>query len=204
MLYPAELRGRHGADTVSAARNQFTWVGGTTGSGSGATGTPSSASALASASVACPWTCSGATSPECIARAVSVNWSPTQRDPLSSSACTSASLASGETDDLRGTLGAIGAFATRVDAQNGQLASLQAVADRNGQLETVAQVTVLAMNQNQAAAPADKFVVKDTLTEDGRVGKVTESQGVVSLRPMNALRWTPVVHNPVLKPGDSS
>jgi len=89
-----------------------------------------------------------------------------------------------------------------VDAANGQLASLEAVGEQNGQSEQLAQVTVLAMNQNQAAAPADKFVVKDTLTEDGRVGKVTESQGIVSLRPMNALRWTPVCHNPVLKPGD--
>lgn len=89
-----------------------------------------------------------------------------------------------------------------VDAANGQLASLEAVAEQKGRPEQLAQVTVLAMNQNQAAAPADKFVVKDTLTEDGRVGKVTESQGIVSLRPMNALRWTPVCHNPVLKPGD--
>src|SRR4051812_10624852 len=52
MLYPAELRGRAAVwNRGSAARNQLTWPGGTTGSGRGATATPSSSSDLASARV---------------------------------------------------------------------------------------------------------------------------------------------------------
>jgi len=86
MLYPAELRGPAPTNRGLALANQLTWPGGTTGKGSGATGTPSSASDFACASVAWPWTCSGSASPACIARAVSANWSPTQRESLSISA----------------------------------------------------------------------------------------------------------------------
>ena len=112
MLYPAELRGRLSSRIRAAARgNQLIWVGGMTGSGSGATGTPSSTSDLACSSVALPWTCSRSISPLCIARAVSAKLSPTQRESLSISACTAASRASGLSEPLRGTRGAIGAFA---------------------------------------------------------------------------------------------
>jgi tetratricopeptide (TPR) repeat protein len=48
----------------------------------------------------------------------------------------------------------------------------------------------------------DKFVVKDTLTEDGRVGKVADVQGVVSVRPILAQRWTPIGDGTLLRPGD--
>jgi tetratricopeptide (TPR) repeat protein len=47
-----------------------------------------------------------------------------------------------------------------------------------------------------------KFVVKDTLTEDGRVGKIADLQGVVSIRPVMHQRWTPVVGDTLLRPGD--
>src|SRR5262249_21328930 len=47
-----------------------------------------------------------------------------------------------------------------------------------------------------------KFVVADTLTEDGRIGKVTDVQGVVSVKPVLHNRWTPVRNRLVLKPGD--
>jgi predicted Zn-dependent protease len=50
--------------------------------------------------------------------------------------------------------------------------------------------------------PDDKFVVSDTLTDDGRVGKVSDAQGVVSVRPVLQERWSPVQPNLVLKPGD--
>ncbi len=46
------------------------------------------------------------------------------------------------------------------------------------------------------------FVVGDTLTEDGRIGKVTDSQGVVALRPATADRWTPLAARMLLRPGD--
>ena len=52
--------------------------------------------------------------------------------------------------------------------------------------------------------PGDEadFVAGDTLTEDGRVGKVTDVQGIVSVRPVMARRWTPVAGPVILKPGD--
>src|SRR5262249_32497620 len=48
----------------------------------------------------------------------------------------------------------------------------------------------------------EKFVVGDTLTEDGRIGKVTDAQGVVSIKPVLHERWSPVQPRLVLKPGD--
>jgi hypothetical protein len=48
----------------------------------------------------------------------------------------------------------------------------------------------------------EKFVVAESLTEDGRIGKVTDVQGLVALQPPLAARWTPVCGPLVLKPGD--
>jgi len=48
----------------------------------------------------------------------------------------------------------------------------------------------------------DKFVLADVLSEDGRIGKVTDSQGVVSVKPVMHERWSPVQPRLVLKPGD--
>ena len=44
--------------------------------------------------------------------------------------------------------------------------------------------------------PVDEelFVVGDTLTEDGRIGKVTDAQGIVAVKPVMHRRWTPVGH----------
>ena len=50
--------------------------------------------------------------------------------------------------------------------------------------------------------PPEKFAVSNTLSEDGRVGKVVDVQGVVSVKPMNYGRWTPVRPNVLLMPGD--
>src|SRR5262249_15192469 len=50
--------------------------------------------------------------------------------------------------------------------------------------------------------PEELFLVKPTLTEDGRVGKVMEAQGLVAIRPALHERWTPVGTGAVLKPGD--
>ena len=46
------------------------------------------------------------------------------------------------------------------------------------------------------------FAVAESLTEDGRIGKVLDAQGIVSLKPVMNRRWTPVVRPVVLKPGD--
>jgi Tfp pilus assembly protein PilF len=47
-----------------------------------------------------------------------------------------------------------------------------------------------------------KFKVPATLTEDGRIGKITDWQGLVSLRPKTQTRWTSVCDQPLLRPGD--
>jgi hypothetical protein len=41
-------------------------------------------------------------------------------------------------------------------------------------------------------APDEKFVASDSLVQDGRIGKVTDSQGVVSVKPVMQERWSPV------------
>ena len=48
----------------------------------------------------------------------------------------------------------------------------------------------------------EKFAIPTSLTEDGRIGKVSQSQGLVVLRPMLAKRWTPICREALLKPGD--
>ncbi|MDY3561130.1 VIT domain-containing protein [Gemmata sp. JC673] len=47
-----------------------------------------------------------------------------------------------------------------------------------------------------------KFVFEDKLTDDGRIGKVSDAQGVVAVKPVQAERWSPVQAGLVLKPGD--
>ncbi len=86
-----------------------------------------------------------------------------------------------------------------VDPSTGLPQSLHARGVRGGKREVLAELIVLAYNE---AVPAEKFVVRDTLTEDGRVGKVTDAQGVVTLKPVMHQRWTPVAAGLVLKPGD--
>jgi predicted Zn-dependent protease len=54
----------------------------------------------------------------------------------------------------------------------------------------------------QDTAPEDKFVASEKLDDDGRIGKVTDSQGVVSIKPVLHERWSPVQPRLVLKPGD--
>ncbi len=48
----------------------------------------------------------------------------------------------------------------------------------------------------------EKFVIENKLTDDGRIGKVTDAQGVVSVKPVLHERWSPVQPRLVLKPGD--
>ncbi len=63
----------------------------------------------------------------------------------------------------------------------------------------LAQIQLVALN-----APVDesKFVVAKSLTEDGRIGKIVDAQGLIVLRPALASRWTPVGRETLLKMGD--
>ncbi|HUT94170.1 MAG TPA: VIT domain-containing protein [Thermoguttaceae bacterium] len=79
------------------------------------------------------------------------------------------------------------------------LRSLEATAVTRDVGRPIGRLTVLAVNE---PVDEDLFVVGDTLTEDGRIGKVTDAQGIVSLRPVMHERWTPVDRSLVLKPGD--
>ncbi|QVL34171.1 hypothetical protein KIH39_09760 [Telmatocola sphagniphila] len=51
-------------------------------------------------------------------------------------------------------------------------------------------------------APEDKFVLGEKLIDDGRIGKITDSQGLVTVKPVQQERWSPVTPHLVLKPGD--
>ena len=55
---------------------------------------------------------------------------------------------------------------------------------------------------NDDPTPDEKFVLSDKLTDDGRIGKVTDLQGVVGVKPVLAERWSPAPMHLVLKPGD--
>lgn len=62
-----------------------------------------------------------------------------------------------------------------------------------------AQLELVAINANVAQ---EQFAVAKSLSEDGRIGKVSAAQGIVVLRPALSKRWTPVCQETVLKPGD--
>ncbi|HZN33486.1 MAG TPA: VIT domain-containing protein, partial [Pirellulaceae bacterium] len=66
----------------------------------------------------------------------------------------------------------------------------------------VSDVALKFVAFNQAPADPMKFQVPATLTEDGRIGKLMDHQGLVSLRPLTATRWTPICGETVLRPGD--
>ena len=87
----------------------------------------------------------------------------------------------------------------RVDQATQLLYSLETLVDRDGKTTPAITLTVLDANQ---PVNEDLFVVGDTLTEDGRIGKVSDVQGMVSIKPVMAERWTPVCGNILLRPGD--
>ena len=64
----------------------------------------------------------------------------------------------------------------------------------------IADVRLLALN---APVNEEQFVVAKSLSQDGRIGKISDTQGVVTLRPTLHDRWTPVCQEVLLKPGDS-
>jgi predicted Zn-dependent protease len=85
-----------------------------------------------------------------------------------------------------------------VDARTRLPTSIRGVGDRRG------QVMPFDMHFTVVDEPLDpaKLRVAATLTEDGRVGKATDVQGLVSVRPRTSTRWTPVCGDTVLFPGD--
>lgn len=86
-----------------------------------------------------------------------------------------------------------------VDAQTRRLQSLQAEREAAGRRLPLITINVVAVDR-----PIDDslFVVGKTLTEDGRVGKVADVQGVVTLKPVMHRRWTSVETHALVHPGD--
>ena len=61
--------------------------------------------------------------------------------------------------------------------------------------------SALALEQDTPQhKPGDK--AGTTLAEDGRIGKVTDVQGTVAVKPVMQRRWTPVAGSTILQPGD--
>ena len=91
--------------------------------------------------------------------------------------------------------------AAYVDLQSKQLVGIvaQPVGIPVGIGPPRAELVLVAINP-----PVDesKFVIAKSLTEDGRIGKIIDAQGLVVLRPALAQRWTPVGREARLKPGD--
>ena len=58
------------------------------------------------------------------------------------------------------------------------------------------------LTQAGGAADATKFKVAESLTEDGRIGKIVDLQGLVSVRALASARWTPLYNQSLLVPGD--
>ena len=90
-------------------------------------------------------------------------------------------------------------FEARVIAGTNRLASVRTWFANNGKKEPHSELTVLAYDE---PIDAEKFVIADTLTQDGRIGTVADVQGIVTIKPVLDERWTPVREGLVLEPGD--
>jgi hypothetical protein len=86
-----------------------------------------------------------------------------------------------------------------VSAADQMLRSLRTHVVREGRPELVSQLVVASVN---APVNEELFRVGATLTVDGRIGKVTDCQGLVGVKPAAHSRWTPVERHLVLKPRD--
>ena len=78
------------------------------------------------------------------------------------------------------------------------------LASRIGAAVLAVSVLIVAWLQmrGDSGRAADLFVAGDTLSEDGRVGKVTDVQGLVAIRPAMHERFSPVTERMPLRPGD--
>ena len=92
-------------------------------------------------------------------------------------------------------------FEAFVDQRTGELRSIAAwpagLTKREG--PPVAEVRLVAQN---VEVKKGQFEWKKSLSEDGRIGKITDRQGIVLLRPKLNRRWTPICNQMRLKPGD--
>ncbi len=86
-----------------------------------------------------------------------------------------------------------------VEIKTNELRWLETKVRRDGRFVPAGEIRVLALNR-----PIDdeKFVVGTQLTEDGRIGKVSDVQGLVTIKPVMNRRWTPVGGPMLIKPGD--
>ncbi|TWU12210.1 Vault protein inter-alpha-trypsin [Symmachiella macrocystis] len=86
-----------------------------------------------------------------------------------------------------------------VEMKTNELRWLETKVRRDGRFVPAGEIRVLALNR-----PIDdeKFVVGAQLTEDGRIGKVSDVQGLVTIKPVMNRRWTPVGGPMLIKPGD--
>lgn len=91
-----------------------------------------------------------------------------------------------------------------VDAETQQLYTItawpeEADKDMPRQGPPLAELRLIARN-----APVDegKFVVAKWLSQDGRLGKIVDHQGIITVKPVMHARWTPVVEDILLMPGD--
>jgi predicted Zn-dependent protease len=83
-----------------------------------------------------------------------------------------------------------------VFADTGRLCSMATKSAGDGD---IGELIVLAHGE---PIGAEKFVIADTLTEDGRIGEVVDVQGIVTVKPATHERWTPARNRLVLRPGD--
>lgn len=87
------------------------------------------------------------------------------------------------------------------DAETNELLTIAAWRNgsRNKAKTPLAELRLIARNQ-----PVDeaKFVVAKSLSNDGRIGRVLDSQGIVMLRPVMRSRWTPIARQMLIRPGD--
>ncbi|HEY2838882.1 MAG TPA: VIT domain-containing protein, partial [Pirellulales bacterium] len=86
------------------------------------------------------------------------------------------------------------------DVETGQFAGI--IARRQGERASAPPLAELQLVAINPAVDESRFIVAKSLTEDGRIGDVSDAQGIVVLRPMLAQRWTPVCRETSLKPGD--
>jgi hypothetical protein len=86
-----------------------------------------------------------------------------------------------------------------IDAKTELLESIESLRIRG---ERTAPICKLAVIAHDKPVNEDLFVVGDTLTEDGRIGKVTDAQGLVAIRPVMHERFSPVIERMPVRPGD--
>jgi tetratricopeptide (TPR) repeat protein len=87
------------------------------------------------------------------------------------------------------------------DAETNELLTIAAWADglRKVRKAPLAELRLIARNE-----PVDeaKFAVAKSLSNDGRIGRVLDAQGIVMLRPVMRSRWTPIARQMLIRPGD--